>query len=211
MGGPNTMLLLDLVKNPGLILAHEILEYYNYELTDIRELDGNKNYEISFSPKNKKDPQLYTGKLYIEEKTLAISEIRFGYSDENVRMAGKSLIKDKPRLARLTPLDIDYEVKYRQFKGRWYLYYVRNELAMRCNWKKRLFNSTFRSVSEMVITDRTLRDVQPFERKEQTKHYVVFSEEAPKFYDESFWEDFTIIKPEDDIRKAIAKISSRSQ
>jgi hypothetical protein len=210
MGGPNTMLLLDLIKNPGLILSNDILKYYKYELTDILELDGKKHYEISFTPKDERDPQLFTGKIFIEQKTLAISEIKFGYAPETVKIAGKHLVKEKPRLARLTALNVEYEIKYREHKGRWYLYYVKNELAMRCNWKKKLFNSTFRSVSEMVITDRSLMNVQPFEKQEIAKKYLVFSEEAGKHYDDSFWEDYTIIRPEDDIRKALSKINSRN-
>lgn len=210
MGGPNTMLLLDLVKNPGLILSNDVLDYYTYELTDIRELDGQKHYEISFVPKDKSDPQLYTGRIFIEQKTLAISEIKFGYSPETVKLAGRNLVKDKPRLARLTPLKVEYELKYREFKGRWYLYYVKNELAMRCNWKKKLFNSTFRSVSEMVITDRNLMNVKPFDKEDRVDNFLVFSEEAGKHYDDSFWEDYTIIRPEDDIRKALSKINSRN-
>jgi hypothetical protein len=209
MGGPGTMLLLDLVKNPGLILSNDVLDSYKYELTDIRESDGQKHYEITFTPKDAKDPQLYTGRIYVEQKTFAISEIQFGYSPETVKMAGKNLIKDKPRMAKLTPLEIKYDIKYREFKGRWYFYYVKNELAIRCNWNKKLFNSTFRSVSEMVITDRNLMNVQPFEKAETTRNQVVFSEEASKYYDESFWENYTIIKPEDDITKALAKINSK--
>ncbi|MFT7036895.1 MAG: hypothetical protein ACJA2S_005436 [Cyclobacteriaceae bacterium] len=209
MGGPNTMLLLDLIKNPGLILSSDILEYYKYELTDIREMDGQKHYEISFIPKDTRDPQLYIGKIFIEQKTLAISEIKFGFSPETVKIAGRNLVKDKPRLAKLTTLKVEYEIKYREYKGRWYLYYVKNELAMRCNWKKKLFNSTFHSISEMVITDRELMNVRPFEKEHRAAKYLVFSEEAGKHYDDSFWEDYTIIKPEDDIRKALAKISSK--
>ncbi|MEQ6122408.1 carboxypeptidase-like regulatory domain-containing protein [Reichenbachiella sp. MALMAid0571] len=209
MGGPYTMLLLDVVKNPGLLFAQDVLKYYDYELSDILVLDGKRHFEISFKPKDRY--LLYTGKIYIEEKTLAISEVRFHYADDIVKEAGKSLIRDKPRLAKLTPLQVTYEVKYREFKGRWYLYYSKNELKIKCNWKKKLFNSTFHSVSEMVITDRYLMGVQPFEKNEVAETEMVFSEEAAKYYDGSFWENYTIIKPEDDIKKALEKIKSRKE
>ena len=160
------MLLLDIVKNPGHLLARDILEYYDYELSDILTLDGKRHFEISFKPKDKL--LLYTGKIYIEEKTLAI-------------------------------------------KGRWYLYYAKNELKIKCNWRKKLFNSTFHSVSEMVITDRYLMGVQPFEKNEIAKSEMVFSEEAAKYYDGSFWENYTIIKPEDDIRDALEKIKVKKE
>lgn len=209
MGGPYTMLLLDIVKNPGHLLARDILEYYDYELSDILTLDGKRHFEISFKPKDRL--LLYSGKIYIEEKTLAISEIKFGYADDVVKEAGKTLIKDKPRLAKLTPIQVSYEVKYREFKGRWYLYYAKNELKIKCNWRKKLFNSTFHSVSEMVITDRYLMGVQPFEKNEIAKSQLVFSEEAAKYYDGSFWENYTIIKPEDDIRNALEKIKAKKE
>jgi hypothetical protein len=206
MGGPNTMLLLDLIKNPSLVFGQDVLELYEYELSDFREFDGKRHYEISFKPENPQHIRLYYGKIFIEEKTLAISAVNFGYSPKTVRLAGKALIRDKPRLAKLTPLKVQYEVKYREVKGRWYLYYAKNELSMRCNWKRKLFNTTFHSTCEMVVTDRNMRSVQPFDKKETAKRYVVFSEVADDYTDESFWENYTIIKPEDDIQKALLKI-----
>ncbi len=207
-GGPYTMLLLDVVKNPGLVLSEDLMQHYAYELTDIREFEGKQHYEISFKPRSATYTSLYEGKIFVEEKSMAISQVEFGYPSSTVKLAAASLVKSKPKLARLTPLQVSYQVKYREIKGRWHIHYVKSELAMRCNWKKRLFNSTFRAVLEMVVTDRQPMSALPFEKSEVANQKLIFSSEAPKYFDGSFWENFSIIKPEDDIIKSLKKINS---
>jgi len=210
MGGPNTMLLLDIVKNPGIVLNRETFEFYNYNLDGIEMFDGKQNYAISFAPKASYNTPLYSGIIYVDVNSYAISGLSFGYDQENMKKAASQLVKRKPAFAKLTPLKVQYEVKYRETNGVWYLDYVRNELEMRCNWKKRLFNSTFNSVSEMVVTDKNIADGnKEFTRRNTTKSTDIFSEKVGNFSDANFWENYSIIQPEDDLRKALAKIDRK--
>jgi len=210
MGGPNTMLLLDIVKNPGIVLNRETFEFYNYNLDGIEMFDGKQNYAISFAPKASYNTPLYSGIIYVDVNSYAISGLSFGYDQENMKKAASQLVKRKPAFAKLTPLKVQYEVKYRETNGVWYLDYVRNELEMRCNWKKRLFNSTFNSVSEMVVTDKNIAGGnEEFTRRNTTKSTDIFSEKVGNFSDANFWENYSIIQPEDDLRKALAKIDRK--
>jgi hypothetical protein len=63
----------------------------------------------------------------------------------------------------------------------------------------------------MVVTNRTESSDEPFDRPDRLQDYVAFSEEAPRFYDETFWEEYNIIKPEDDILRALSKIIRRNR
>lgn len=208
-GGTNTMMLLDLVKNPGHILDPDVIDSYNYELVDLKELNGNIVYEISFEPKKLNENIKYTGLIYIDQKSMAIAKIKFGYGPEAVKTLGQDLVRKKPSFAILTPLQIDYEVSYQQSGQDWYLNYVKNTISMRCNWKKRLFNKTFTSTSELVTTVRQ-KGVSKSNNSKAIKYHQVFSEEIPKYYDSTFWEDYSIIKPEEDIIKALKKIEKNN-
>ncbi len=210
MGGPNTMLLLDVVKNPGIVLNEETFEFYEYRLDGINVSDGKENYVIAFTPKPEYDEALYSGVIYVDVKSYAVSGVSFGYDKSNLRKASSTLVKKKPTFAKLTPKKVSYEVKYRETNGVWYLDYVRNEIEMKCNWNKKLFNSTFHSVSEMVITQKNLGPGAPeFTKRNTTKSTDIFSEKVGNFRDADFWENYSIIKPEDDLRKALAKIDQK--
>ncbi len=209
MGGPNTSLILDVVKYPGIVLNEETFEYYDYLLTGVNIIDGKENFVINFSPKPEFDEALYSGVIYVDVSSYAVSGISFGYDKQNLKKAAVQLVKRKPAFAKLTPKKVEYEVKYRETNGVWYLDYVRNEIEMKCNWKKRLFNSTFYSVSEMVITQKILSDTEgDIAKSTATKSTDIFSEKVGNFKDPNFWENYSIIKPEDDLRKALAKIDN---
>lgn len=211
MGGPNTMLLLDVVKHPGIVLNPETFDLYAYNLEGLEMIDGKQNYVISFAPRGDFNVPLYSGTVYIDVTSYAVSGISFGYDENNIKKATDQLVKKKPAFAKLTPLKVQYEVKYRETHGVWYLDYVRDELEMKCNWKKKLFNSTFNSVSEMVVTQRNVSGKEvAFDKRSITKMTDIFSEKVGIFTDPDFWENYSIIRPEDDLRKALAKIEKKN-
>ncbi|MGL1885188.1 MAG: DUF5686 and carboxypeptidase regulatory-like domain-containing protein [Reichenbachiella sp.] len=202
--GMNTILQLDLVKNPGEILSLNMMRYYDYAVTDIVDINGKRTFEISFTPKRVNEMTKFHGFIYVDQNSVAITAVKFSYSDVALQIFGRDLVKKKPTFAKLTPLDIRYEVAYKESNGFWYLSYVKNDITMKCNWKKKLFNKTFTATSEMVTTER-LESVN----KDDFKSYdnqLVFSEEAGKYNDPKFWEGYSIIKPEDDVQKALVKI-----
>lgn len=210
-GGVNTMLYLDAVKHPGLILRRDMIQYYDYEISDVKMIDDMLNYEISFAPKPNLNTPLYTGKIYIEGKSLGISEISFGYTGKDLVMATSTLVQKKPSLAKVTPLKVWYDVEYRKSGRTWYQYYTKSNLDMKVNWKKRLFNSTFYSNSEMVVTDRKIgAPIPPIGKDQTVRSHHFFAEKASQISDEEFWSAYNIIRPEDDLKKALTKIEKKA-
>ena len=211
-GGPNTMLLLDLVKNPGLVLDEDVFDFYLYDLKDIQILEEKRNYVISFRPKAVYNVPLYSGDIFVDMQSMAISEVHFSYDASNLERAANQFVKRKPTLAKLKPKKVTYEVKYREIDGVWHLDYVKNELEMKCNWRKKLFNSTFHSVSEMVVTQKNASGERiNFDKKTITKRSDIFSEQVSSLNDEAFWGNYTIIRPEEDLRKALVKIDRKKK
>lgn len=207
MGGPNTMMLLDIVKNPGSILGENHTSDYAYDFEGIQQIDGRRSYVLSFAQKGPEKLVIYEGTIYIDEKSFAIAGVTFSVPDHLLAIAGNELIQQKPSLAELTPMKLAYEVRYRESGGKWYLDYVRNEIEMKVNWRKKLFNSRFNATTELVVTDKKplggrISDLGAITASEKD----LFSDQVNVLQETAYWEDFSIIRPEEDLKKAIRKI-----
>ncbi|MCD4709214.1 MAG: carboxypeptidase-like regulatory domain-containing protein, partial [Bacteroidales bacterium] len=95
-GGPNTTILMDVVKNPYILLSEEYLNIYDFRLTDVITIDDRLHYVISFNQKEYVDDPYYWGRLYIEMDKLAISEVEFELNVENQDEAARLFIQRKP-------------------------------------------------------------------------------------------------------------------
>ncbi|MFY0599229.1 MAG: carboxypeptidase-like regulatory domain-containing protein [Cyclobacteriaceae bacterium] len=209
MGGPYTMMLLDIVKNPGVVLGAAYFEHYEYGFEGIEIIDGRRSYILSFKEKLEADVALYEGKIYVDEETLAIAGLKFSMPDESLWLMKDNLIQDKPSSSVLTPKKLAYEVRYRESGGKWFLDYVRNDIVMKVNWSRRLFNSTFNATTELVVTDKRPVEDQlvKYDAKMSTRYQDLFSDQVYELQNSEYWEDFSIIRPEDDLKKVLSQIA----
>ncbi|MBI5010965.1 MAG: carboxypeptidase-like regulatory domain-containing protein, partial [Bacteroidia bacterium] len=60
-GGPVTVLQLDIVKNTESILTREAMEYYDYMISGVIEVDGKPHYIIDFKQKPSVEHPLFMG------------------------------------------------------------------------------------------------------------------------------------------------------
>jgi hypothetical protein len=208
-GGPITSLELDMAKNPELILTKDAMPYYNYSLTGIVEIDGKPHYEISFEQKPEVEIPLFLGKLYINANSYALSSAEFGFNLKNKEQAASLFIRKKPLGMDVTPEVASYMVKFREQDGKWYFAYSRAEVKFKCTWKKRLFKTTYTTMSEMAVTDRTDKEVIKFASKDKVKYTDVFSDKVSDFADTEFWGDYNVIEPDQSIEAAIKRIARK--
>ena len=208
-GGPVTALELDIVKNPEIILTYDAMKYYDYTLTGVIEIDGKPNYVISFEQKPGVEIPLFLGKLYIETSTYAVSGAEFGFNLSNKEDAISMFIKKKPLGMKVIPEMASYMVKYREQEGKWYFAYSRAEVKFKVNWKRKLFNTNYTTMSEMAVTDRTNEEVIKFAGKEKLRYTDVFSEEVGAFADPEFWGDYNVIEPDQSIEQAIRRLARK--
>ena len=208
-GGPVTALELDFVKNPDVILTYDAMKYYNYSITGVIEIDGKPNYVISFDQKRGVDIPLFLGKIYVETSSFAISGAEFGLNLSDEDEAISLFIKKKPLGMRVTPEVANYMVKYREQDGKWYFAYSRAEVRFKVNWKRRLFNTNYTTMSEMAVTDRTEEEVIKFEARERLRYTDVFTEEVEAFADPEFWGDYNVIEPDQSIEQAIRRLARK--
>lgn len=208
-GGPVSVLQLDIAKNPEDILTMDAMKYYNYTLASVVEIDGKPHYVIEFKQKPAVDLPLFMGNLYIDMDSYAVTEGEFGFNLSNKAAASSIFIRKKPLGMDVTPEVATYRVKYREQNGKWYFEYSRAEVKFKVNWKKRLFNTYYTTMSEIAVTDRTAEEVVKFAGKEKLRSTDVFSEKVTAFTDPNFWGDYNVIEPDQSIESAIRKLSRK--
>jgi hypothetical protein len=208
-GGPVTVLQLDIAKNTQDILTIDAMKYYDYSLTSVIEIDNKPHYVISFRQKPSVDMPLFMGNLYIETETYALTEAEFGFNLEDKEAVSSIFIKKKPLGMQVTPEIATYRVKYREQDGKWYFAYSRAEVKFKVNWKRKLFNTYYTTMSEMAITDRTNEEVIKFTGKEKLRYSDVFSEQVEAFTDPEFWGEYNVIEPDQSIESAIRRLSRK--
>ncbi len=208
-GGPVSVLQLDIAKNTEAILTPEAMEYYTYSLTGVIEIDNKPHYVIDFIQKQSVDMPLFMGSFYIEMDSYAITEAEFGFNLSNKEQAESIFIRKKPIGMDVTPELVTYRTKYREQNGKWYFAYSRAEVKFKVNWKRKLFNTYYTTMSEIAVTDRTAEEVIKFTGKEKIRYTDVFSDKVSAFADPKFWGDYNVIEPDQSIESAIRKLSKK--
>jgi hypothetical protein len=208
-GGPVSVLQLDIVKNTESILTKEAMEYYNYSLSGVIEIDNKPHYVIDFIQKPSVDMPLFMGSLFIQIETYAITEVEFGFNLANKDAAASIFIRKKPLGMKIIPEIATYRTKYREQNGKLHFVYSRAEVKFKVDWNKKFFNTYYTTMSEIAVTDRTDQEVIKFAGKEKIKYTDVFSEKVSAFTDKEFWGDYNVIEPDQSIESAIRRLSRK--
>jgi len=208
-GGPVTTLQLDIAKNRRTLFSEEAMESYIYSLDNIIMIDNKLHYVIEFHQKKDVDIPLFLGKLFIEMESFALTEAEFTFNLDDEDEAASVFIRKKPLGMKVTPETASYRVKFREQEDKWYFSYARAEVKFKVNWKKKLFNSHFTTMSEIAITDRTEEEVVKFIPKERLKRGDIFTEELAAFADPDFWGDYNVIEPDQTIESAIRRLNRK--
>ncbi len=208
-GGPTSVLQLDIAKNTESVLTMEAMEYYNYSISGVIEIDNKPHYVIDFIQKPSVDIPLFMGSLFINMETYGITEVEFGFNLEDKEAAASIFIRKKPIGMKVIPEIATYRTKYREQDGKLHFVYSRAEVKFKVDWNKKLFNTYYTTMSEIAVTDRTDQEVIKFAREEKIKTSDVFTEKVSAFTDPAFWGDYNVIEPDQSIESAIRKLSKK--
>ena len=209
-GGPAVAMMLDIIKNPSLLLSRDYMMYYQYQIDNVVTLDNKLHYVVKFKQNPTYVFPLYYGKFYIEMNSLALSRAEFSLNLENIDIARKYFIKKAPFGMKITPKNVKYFVKYREQDSKWYFNYARCEVKYKCKWPKKWFNTNYTTMSEIAVTDRTENTLPiKIERKQRFKKHKVLSDQLTFFADKNFWGELNLIEPDKSIENAIKKISKK--
>lgn len=208
-GGPHVSLYLDVIKYPDLLLNKEDMDYYDYEVADVVNIDDEANYIINFKPRATAEFPLFFGKLYINVESLAITMAEFSMDISDSQKAAQVFVRKKPAGLIFEPTGTNYLVTYKKVDNKYYLNYMRSEIKFRADWRKRIFKTYYTIMSEMAITERNFDNVNKISFKESFKPNLVLADKVNEYFDENYWGDYNTIEPDESIQSAINKFNRR--
>ena len=208
-GGPNLPIFLDVAKNGEDLLSPDLLHCYHYQMQLPMSIDNRMQYVVAFEPRVVLDIPLYRGLLYIDQQTLTITRAEFQVDLADQDKAVRHILRKKPMGLRFKLSEVTYLVTYRYQDGKAYLNYLRNLIRFKCDWKKRLFSSTFATTTEMVMVDRIDRPTEAIRQREAFKQQAIFYDVVEEYWNEDFWKDYNIIEPTESLESAVKKLKKQ--
>ena len=206
VGGPNLPLFMDVVKNAYALFDEETLDYYSFVQEPSVFIDDRLQYVISFRPRVKLDYALYVGRVFIDREHLAFTRAEFELDLSDRDRAIAAILYKKPLGLRFRPQKVSFLITYRQHDGVTCLNYICNEMCFKCDWKRRLFSSSYVARSEMVAVDREEHPERVIARRDAFKPYQVFYDIVKEYWSEDFWKDYNIIEPTESLEDAVKKL-----
>ena len=206
VGGPNLPLFMDVVKNAYALFDEETLDYYSFVQEPSVFIDDRLQYVISFRPRVKLDYALYVGRVFIDREHLAFTRAEFELDLSDRERAIAAILYKKPLGLRFRPQKVSFLITYRQHDGVTCLNYICNEMCFKCDWKRRLFSSSYVARSEMVAVDREEHPERVIARRDAFKPCQVFYDIVKEYWSEDFWKDYNIIEPTESLEDAVKKL-----
>ena len=211
-GGPNLAMKLDAVKNQQDLFFKEDLPTYNYVMEDPTVIEERPVYVISMVPRIRNNRYaLYNAKVFIDKESLAIMRCEWSTDMSDPDLVTSAILKKKPAGMRFAPQDVSFIASYRLVDGKAVLHYVRGAMEFKCDWKKRLFSSTYAIVTEMVATDVRMNDVLPVLSRETFRDTDNFYDRVDDFADPDFWGDYNILEPSESLEHAVERLRRRAR
>ncbi len=200
-GGPFSITKLDVVKTTERFIDKDFEELHEYRISKVVWYKNHPVYVLEFEPVSEMGYPAFEGEMYVHRETFAIVHAKFRLTRDGLKEAKNTMIRKKPRGVKAKPTYVQYTVKYQQFQGKWHLATAQASIKFKIRSKSDKINSEFHSVSELLITDIQPTELKRFTRDESLSHRDVFVEMINN-YDQQFWENYNIIKPNEDLRKA---------
>ena len=210
-GGPVQPVQLVIVKNAELLLNAEELSYYDFKLLPPQTIADRQQFVVKIDPRSDASAPyaLYHGNLYIDCETLAFTRAELDLDMSNREKATRLMLVRKPAGLRFRPRELSLLVDYRMAAdGRCRLSYVRTRFRFNCDWRRRLFATSFTATCELAVTDRraTADGERPISGRQSFDSRDAFYDKVDYFRDADFWRDYNIIEPTESLDKAIDRL-----
>jgi len=207
--GLDACLTLDGIKNKFDFINVANVNDYSYHMTDIINIDNEAAYVIEFEQVDEiVDLPLFKGSIFINTDNYGVHSAEFEVNTDYIDKLASTLIKKKAKGYTVKPRRIKYKVDYRYVNNRFYLNHVRGDLEFNARKKRKLFSSTYYVFFEMVVTKIDSVNVTRFKKDKISPPHLILSETTNN-YDPDFWGTDNYMKPEDDIRESLNRISTR--
>ena len=209
VGGPNLSVYLDLVKNGDVMLNTDDLQNYDFWLEDPVNVDNRMQLVVGFRPRVNMEYALFHGKLYIDRNKLSFTRAELSLDMNDKVKAVQAILQRKPLGLLFKPQEVTFLVTYKEHDGKTYLSYIRNGIRFKCDWKKKLFSSTYTVLTEMVITDRAENVTTGIPYSKSFGPKQVFYDKVDEYWSEDFWGAYNIIEPTESLDNAVSKLKKQ--
>ena len=205
-GGPWYITTLDIVRNPETFLDPQFEHLYRYKFEPPIMYNGHLTWVIRFSRKEDVEFPCYYGKILIDTETYALVNAEFGLDKKSLKMNGDTFIKKEPHGFTTRPEGAEYRVNYRLVDGKWQFFSARTDVIFKVKQNKDNFKAEYRSVSDILVTQQyTYPKKARFGPDGLFRADDIFSDIIGQ-YDPEFWGNYNVIKPDDDLSKALREI-----
>jgi len=208
-GGPVQPIQLDIVKQRDLLLNEEDLDCYQMQMEVPTIIGDRHQYVVSIRPRRIRPYALYFGKLYIDQETLAFTRAELELDMKDRNKATQMMLVKKPLGVRFRPKELSVVVDFRQDNDVTRISYIRTLFRFNCDWRRRLFATSFTACCEMVVTGQKTTTGRPIRGRETFDQHDAFFDKVDYFLDPVFWQDYNIIEPTESLNRAIARIMKR--
>jgi hypothetical protein len=176
---------------------------YDYSFSKSLKSGNARLIVLDINPAKKAKKAMLHLKLFIDEESLAIVKYDMRLSENGIRQVSRQdkgvaySIMSKVVHATTEYHKFEYSVLYSQYRDKWYLNRVTRHWEIFVNSKRRNWvDKLWRAESDLIMTDRITTNEQPITEgdiggKTSPMHTLVGSE-----VDETFWENYNILKPE---------------
>ncbi len=209
MGGPVQAVVMDLVKNRDFLLNKENLDAYRFSMGVPEFINDRQQYVVLMEPAYVMDYALYHGKLYIDCERLAFTRIELELDMSDKAKATRTMLVKKPFGVKFKPRELSCVVDYRYENGVSRISYLRNTFRFNCDWKKRLFSTSFTATCEMAVTGIHPDNVKPITSRNSFDSRDAYYDKVEYFMDPDYWSNYNIIEPSESLDKAIKKLVSK--
>ena len=206
-GGPFSITQLDIVKTMKRFIDKDFEELYKYQISKIILYNNYPVYVLKFNPVSELVFPAFEGEMYIHRKSFAIVHAKFKLNKNSLNEAENTMITKKPRGVKAKPSYVQYTVNYQQFQEKWQLATSQTSIKIKIKSRRDKINSEFHSVTDLLVTDIQPTELKRFTRNESLSRHDVFVEMINN-YDEQYWENYNIIKPNEELQKAFPNQAS---
>ena len=208
-GGPWYITSLDIVRNLETFLDPKFENLYRYRFEQPEMCDGRITWVIRFSRKEDVEFPCYYGKILIDAESYALVAAEFGLDKKSLKLNGETFIKKEPFGFIARPEGAEYMVRYRMIGSRWQFYAARTDVLFKVKHKKDNFKAEYRSVSDILVTQQyPFSSHLRFGPDGLFRADDIFADISGP-YDPDFWGNYNVIKPEDDLSKALRNIGDK--
>jgi len=201
----------DIAKNPEVVFGTDASEY-SFHIEGLINFNNKPHYKIYFSTISQVEEILFRGTIYLEYESLSFARMEFNMNVEDRKDAANIFIRKKPSKMRVEVEKAQYIIDYIENNGKWYFNYSATDVEFKVRWTNRffgLFSTNYVISSEIAITDRYNDNVIKFPRNERIRSTDVIAEKVEYFLDPTFWGEYNVIEPDQEITDAIQRLSDK--